>query len=391
MRAFLKLLTLAAPLWAAACLHPAMAQPVLPRIVGTGPFLLVQPDGQVSIIGELDYLPHGDGTPLRRGVRTQPKPVPGIGDAVDAAGTSEHAVVALSDGRVVGWGERCAATGRSERNVSSPFLQPMPVAGVAGVVQVVAGKGFSAARTVDGSVLLWGERGAGRGGLVDATMDEECAAPKRLPLAGIVHIAAAQQQLLALARDGSVWAAGANPDGALGTGRSEEGVPPTKLPGLSDVVQLAALGDRTVALRRDGSVWQWGHELSERPVRVPFTGRAIAVQGYGRFAMLQAADGSLWGWGEGYGGTFGNGSFDRVSDKPLQVPLNFRPVAWFALNHAGFAWQPDGTLVGWGAHGFTPPGTPRRGHSVRPEPLIRWTPPAQWDSALRPWPAQVAR
>ena len=210
----------------------------------------------------------------------------------------------------------------------------------------------------------------------------------RLLLTGIVQIAAGSQQWMALALDGSVWAAGHNSDGALGTGRTEGTLPPTKVAGLCDVVQVAALGSRIVALRRGASAWQWGHELGERPQRVPFAGRAVSLQGHGQFAMLQAADGSLWAWGEGYGGTFGNGSFDRVSDTPLQLPLNFRPAAWFALNHAGFDWQPDGTLVGWGAHGSTPPGTPRRGHSVRPEPLRKWVQPGLWESALRPRPTQ---
>ena len=153
----------------------------MPRIAGTDPFLRLQPDGQVFIIGDLEYLPHGDGSPLRGGTRSQRKAVPSIGSAADAAGTTEHAVVALVDGRVVGWDARCAATGCLEpgRSATSELLQPTPVLGAEHIVQLAAGDGFSAARTADGGVLVWGERGAGQGGIIGFTMPAECAAPMR--------------------------------------------------------------------------------------------------------------------------------------------------------------------------------------------------------------------
>lgn len=376
----------------AAC-HFALAggvgdAPTLPRMAGSGAFLIVQPDGSLFIYGEREYLPHGNGTPRQPGHSPRPKPVPGVQGAVDAAGVSEHAVVALADGRVLGWGEPCAATGVIEDPLrTSPLLAPTPVPGAAGAVQVVAGERFSAARTADGGVIAWGE--------LDTAMAAEegrrngCAAATRLPLANVVQLSAGRQHLLALRGDGTVWAAGRNTDGRLGTGSQQDSIGPMKVQGLSDVAQVAAMGLRSVALKRDGSLWQWGWELSDKPVRVPLQARAVAVQAHGGYAIAQLGDGTLWAWGEGYGGVFGNGSFDRVSAQPLKVPLKFRPVAWQALNHAVFAWTEDGTLVGWGAHGYTPPGSPRRGHSTVPEPLLKWTAPAQLESALRPWPGQA--
>jgi len=361
-------------------LAAAVGAEAQPRIAGNGPFLLLQPDGSVSLFGELHHLPPGDGSEARPGMRKLPQPVPGVAHAVDLAGSTGHALVALADGRVLAWGDSCAGAGHHVDGQPMPLLRPEPVRGADRVVQVVAGSDFSAARTADGAVLVWGKRPADDGGLIPAR-PWGCAPPLRLALSGVVQISAGAAHLLALSRDGTVYAGGRNEGGALGTGRQEPQLPPTRVQGLPAMSLVVALGTRSLALGRDGSVWQWGEGLGARPARLSLPGKAVGLQGHGGYAMAQTAEGALWVWGEGYGGVFADGSFDHTSERPRKVPLKFLPIAWYALNHAVFAWRADGTLFGWGAHGFTVPGSPRRGHSTVPEALLSWSAPDRWAAA----------
>jgi alpha-tubulin suppressor-like RCC1 family protein len=86
---------------------------------------------------------------------------------------------------------------------------------------------------------------------------------------------------LALKKDGTVWAWGANGAGQLGDGTKTVQYVPVKVSGLSDVVAIAAGFNHTVALRTDGTIWAWGNNYygqlgdgttTERLTPVPVVG-----------------------------------------------------------------------------------------------------------------------
>ena len=71
-------------------------------------------------------------------------------------------------------------------------------------------------------------------------------------------MAAHGSHTLALKRDGSLWAWGANAHGQLGLGDLESRTRPARVGDDCDWASVAPGGFYTLALKRDGSLWAWG-------------------------------------------------------------------------------------------------------------------------------------
>ena len=99
----------------------------------------------------------------------------------------------------------------------------------------------------------------------------------------------------------------------------------------------------------------------------------------------------LLGLGRGYGGVLCDGKFDKVYTKPIKTLLTGPIAAMYATQHGVFAWRPDGTLIGCGQHGFNVPNAPRQGHSMVPEPLLKWEAPDRHVLAVRAGSATAPR
>ncbi len=204
--------------------------------------LALKSDGTVAAWGSNTSGQLGDGTTVPRAT---PVAVLGLTDvAAIATGSgfgSAHSLALRKDGTVMTWG-----------GVDGPL--PMPVSGLAGVTAVAAGWDYSIALKRDGTVMAWG-RGYGQAPVaVDGLTD-------------VTAIAAALDHSLARRNDGSVIAWGrSNLFGELGRPPSY----PDPIPGLHDVVAVAANSstgrstnfDYSVALKRDGSVAAWGANAS---------------------------------------------------------------------------------------------------------------------------------
>ena len=192
------------------------------------------------------------------------------------------------------------------------------------VQSVTAGGAHALALGRDGSVWAWGIDDAGE---VGQAASSTCAgypcvvAPGPVPgLSGITAIAAGQTFSLALKRDGTVWAWGANDVGQLGAATTETclGSPCSQAPiavaTLSNVVAIAASYQHALALRGDGTVWAWGlddvgqlgatatstcggYACAPSPVQVPGLPSVRAIAAGSFHSLAVATDGSLWAWG----------------------------------------------------------------------------------------------
>ena len=75
----------------------------------------------------------------------------------------------------------------------------------------------------------------------------------------MVDIAGGRGHTIALRRDGTVWAWGANSFSQVGDGTTwKDRLTPVQVQGMADVVAIAGGYVHTIALRRDGTVWAWG-------------------------------------------------------------------------------------------------------------------------------------
>ena len=132
----------------------------------------------------------------------------------------------------------------------------MPVPGLNGIVQVSANDPSFAVRFT-GTVFAWGSNGNNTGVLgLGATGD--VAIPTQIPgLAGITHLAATGDHVLALANSGTVYAWGANGAGELGDGTTTNRSTPEPL-SLGGVIKVAAGLGSSAAIRSDGTLLTWG-------------------------------------------------------------------------------------------------------------------------------------
>jgi alpha-tubulin suppressor-like RCC1 family protein len=234
-----------------------------------------------------------------------------LSGVIAVAAGDNHSVALRSDGTVWTWGlndlgqlgqgtssgpQTCkpfsnfAATGCSTKPVE--VVGPGGNGHLSNVVAVAAGEDYTVAVRSDGSVWAWGSDAFSTLGQRASFQPELCHspfAPIPIPCSttpvqvvgsdGVGHLGNIRTvaangsprglHVLALSRDGSVWAWGVDDMGQLGNNRSEvQSRTPVQVRGpggqgfLTGVTAIAAGGKLSLALKSDGSVWSWGQNSS---------------------------------------------------------------------------------------------------------------------------------
>ena len=255
-------------------------------------------------------------------------------------------------------------------------LKPFTLATVPGLSTVVAASaGWNCAFAVlgDGRLLAWGVNANGRLGTTTQAQMETLASwspngsNRPLPLStrfDAVDVSAGDEHVLALARDGGVYAWGVGKDGQLGIGpmpivnfktRTPAAMTfmpvPVRVPDLGDVVAISAGVNHSLALLKDGTVRAWGFNRNgqvgdgtttnrDRPFVVPGVREAVAIAAGGMFSLALLANGTVMTWGEP--------TFDTRWPTPALVPgaRGIRAIA-AGLVHA-VALTDAGTVLTWG-------------------------------------------
>ncbi|HKI55766.1 MAG TPA: hypothetical protein VKB31_01335 [Trueperaceae bacterium] len=212
---------------------------------GANHALVARSDGTVWAWGNNTFGQLGDGTTDSNWI---PRQVPGISDAtaVTASGNASYAL--LSDGSLLAWGYN----GNGELGDRTTLVrhEPAAIGDLSDVTQLASGH---YAVEADGSVWHWSS----------STTPSPVTS-----LAGIRKIAVGNSLALALDQAGTVWAWGANDDGQLGDGTTDDSAVPVRFRDLADVrsVDISWQG-YGIALQRSAGVWTWENG-SARPVIV---------------------------------------------------------------------------------------------------------------------------
>jgi alpha-tubulin suppressor-like RCC1 family protein len=213
--------------------------------------------GGVVCWGANGYGQVGDGT-------TTPRPTPtavsGLGSGVAALAAGRMHTCALTNaGSVKCWGYN--ASGQLGDGTTTNRSTPTGVSGLGnGVVAVAAGEGHSCALTTDGAVLCWGFNMYGQLGDGSAIDRSIPASVIGLPSA-IAAITAGPESIHTCGRTtaGGVLCWGANADGQLGDGTTDDRYTPAPVSGLGHrVTGIAAGSSHTCALADAGAVVCWG-------------------------------------------------------------------------------------------------------------------------------------
>jgi len=279
------------------------------------------------------------------------------------AGGSMHSLALKGDGTVRAWGDN--ELGQLGDGTTTDRNIPVKVHGLTNVVAIAAGCYHSLALKRDGTVWAWGSNKWGS--LGDGTTTGRNIPVKVHGLTNVVAIAAGCWHSLALKRDGTVRAWGDNYSGQLGDGTNAptpwgtniSNVPVT-VKNLAGIKAIDGGYNFSVALKRDGTVRAWGANLSgqlgdgtttDHYVRGTVknlsgvTALAAATGGFHILALK--GDGTVRAWGDNYSGQLGDGT---TTEKNLAVKVkNLAGVKRVAAGtYKSLALKGDGTVRAWG-------------------------------------------
>ncbi|WP_027086007.1 carboxypeptidase regulatory-like domain-containing protein [Cohnella panacarvi] len=207
----------------------------------------------------------------------------------------------------------------------------------------------------NGNVYVWGRNTYGE--LGNGTTGGELRAPSGLPvLTDAIAVESGDSHVLAIRRDGTVWAWGSNSSGQLGISSESPSTVPVQVPGLAGAIAVAAGNGYSLVLTDAGEVWAFGRnnsgELGEgttmtrrEPIRVAISGAtAIAA---GESHSLAIVGGEVWAWGLNGNRQLGDDSnTNRLL--PVKVP-NLTDVTKIAAGrHHSAAVTSSGDLYQWG-------------------------------------------
>ena len=246
--------------------------------------------------------------------------------AVDCGG--DHSLALDSLGRVWAWGyngDGELGGGTEENNSNVPVLVP----NLTDIIAISAGGEYGMALSSDGSVLTWGANSDGQ--LGNGTTEENSVPTKISGLPLMKGISAGEAHSLAVTEDGFVYAWGINDEGQIGNGEKNANNPvlnPVQVQGLTGIDAVCAGTSFSLALGVDGKVWAWGlndegqlgdgtNTNSTTPVEVTTLTKISAVA-CGSDHSLAIRNGKVKSWGLNDGGQLGDGS-TRSSSTPLDV------------------------------------------------------------------------
>ena len=201
-----------------------------------------------------------------------------LGDTIAAGGAHTGAI---KEGQLYGWGRNnfgqtgLGKTTTLAQNNSSiiqvhPDTPTLMSAASNKLLTLSFNQNHSLAIAEDGQVYSWGDDKfgqLGRGSLGHDSCSRLCRFDIA-PIAGInnaLMVAAGYNHNLILSADGSVWAMGANAQGQLGNGSTQDSNVPVKVDfsaaaDVGHIVQVVASASSSYALDDKGQVWGWGSD-----------------------------------------------------------------------------------------------------------------------------------
>ena len=305
-----------------------------------------------------------------------------------------HTVALKTDGTLWAWGWN--ADGKLGIGTDEDSYTPVQVGLDNDWASVAAGYEHTVALKTDGSLWAWGSNFYGQLG-VDTNLDNciydyekdywYCPVPIQVGSnKNWALIAAGDSHTVALEKDGSLWAWGANWDGQLGIGENNDSClydyeyeycpVPVQVGSDKEWATVAAGFSHTVALKTDGALLAWGRNDDGQlgtganhvscvynelwgywycpiPVQVGSDKDWAAVVAGGAQSLALKTGGTLWAWGDNSYGQLGDDT-GISSNTPVMVGLDDN-WAFISTNYGSYhtmAVRKDGSLWAWGANWY---------------------------------------
>ena len=184
-------------------------------------------------------------------------------DIAAIAGGKEHTVALKADGTVYAWGN--GSNGRLGNGGTASYNTPVQVSGLTEVTMIsIQGEHTMALRS-NGTVWSWGKNDKGQ--LGDGTTTNRTSPVQAAGLTDVAIIAAGNNFSAVLKNNGTVWTWGNNEKGQLGNGtNTQSNIPVQVLKGMSESIDtylqgveaIAAANNHVLAVKSDQTLWAWG-------------------------------------------------------------------------------------------------------------------------------------
>ena len=219
----------------------------------------VRANGTVACWGDNDFGQIGDGT---FGVdRLVPVTVPGLTHVVALTAGDAHTCALRVTGRVHCWGHN--GSGQLGIGTTVNSVSPVMIPTLTSVKAISAGGGIAGSHTcallANSTLRCWGANANGQIG--DGTTQQRLSPVVVFGQTSMVAIAAGELHTCALTSTGGVRCWGSNTNGQLGDDTQIDHIRPDDVKGMVFAVALTTGNLHTCALRANASVWCWGENL----------------------------------------------------------------------------------------------------------------------------------
>jgi alpha-tubulin suppressor-like RCC1 family protein len=196
-----------------------------------------------------------------------PQRVPGMTEALAVQGGEHHVLWLLKSGTLAACGvNKNGQLGVGKGIASSP--SPIPVPGLAGIMEISAGEKSSCARSSGGVIYAWG--GDVNGQVGNGLEEPSVYTPFKVALPGGASEVSCGGDLLSNGHSlalvgGVVYGWGADTNGQVGDGQTVNKTTPTVATALSSlsVTHVIAAGAFSLALSSAGNVYAWGADAHQ--------------------------------------------------------------------------------------------------------------------------------
>ena len=224
-------------------------------------------------------------------------------------------------------------------------------------ISISAGVSHNMAIKSDGTLWTWGTDLSVRyaTGKVDVKRVSARTPIPAAPGHDWKHAVAGGVHTLAIKKDGTLWAWGANWAGSLGTGKTGNSAVPLQVGSATNWIKVWAGSLESVGLQADGSLWYWGDDPDPAfdmdignslvPTRVSADTNWVDV-GFGVNTVFAIkADGTLWTWGRN-AHVYSDAQDITLDAVPTRVGTN---SDWASIPACGVGWcqgltKKDGSL-----------------------------------------------
>lgn len=281
--------------------------------------------------------------------------VPFLSDIVAISAAGSHNMALKGDGTVWLWG----ANDNSQLGNAAPpdvgaWGSPVmfPANQLKCVVAIAAGYTTSFALKADGTVVGWGREFYGEFGNGPGLIVTKNPVPVA-QLSQVRDIVCGNHHVLAVREDGTVWGWGRNIEGELGDGTFDQRDTPIQVPGLTGVTRVRAGVYHSLAIAAGGTAWAWGlnsgklgngtMDSSNVPVQPFGVSPVLDLDGDLFTSIFLRANGTVWTCGVNDNGALGSAAGppvllpQQVAAIPFQVSRVYSGHEWNMVAHGPVA------------------------------------------------------